>query len=123
MFMKAEEFDYSMMVDDIELVNATVKTVRVRGDNINPKKTTVDIIHVHGLSYIDMPTDNNGPIMKATLLLSGNHRLHFDNFKDREEGYCWDMIKITIKNYYSKDNGNSWKPITKNGTMIKKSYA
>jgi L-ascorbate metabolism protein UlaG (beta-lactamase superfamily) len=110
--MKPEDFDYSNMVNDLELVNSIIKTVWKRETVLGDSKTTVDIIHINGLSYMDMETDCNGPIMKATLLHKGDSRLHLSNFKDKIKTHYFGDIKETFLHYYSKNGGKTWKPIT-----------
>jgi len=120
--MTPEDFDYTMMVNELELVNSLVKTIHIHDNGLGVKTTHEDIFHMNGVSYVDCPTDSHGPILKATILHSGDRRLHMDNFKDRIDSYCFDTFKHITKNYYSKDNGDTWKPIMKNNSIIKKSY-
>jgi hypothetical protein len=112
---KPEDFDYSMMVNDLELVNSLIKTVIIRENDAGESThTDSSIIHIDGLEYVDCPTDNHGPIMKATILKSGPNRQHMSNFRDRTETHCFGMIRTIFKHYYTKD-GETWKSTCKNG--------
>ena len=119
-----ENYDYSMMVNDLELVNSLIKTVVISDNGLGEKRTNVSIIHIDGLEYMDVETDYNGPIMKAKIFRSGGNRAAcMENFKDRTDTYHFGMIKTIFKHYYSKDGGKTWKPTCKNGFNKVTNYA
>jgi hypothetical protein len=121
--LKPEDFDYSMLPKDLDMVNSMIKSVFTEDNGLGAQKTSVTFIHIDGISYMDTPTDDHGPIMKATILHSGDRRLHFTNFRDKTDTHCFKMIKMIFKHYYSKDGGISWEPMTTVGKEKVTHYA
>lgn len=117
------ELDCSMLIDPKLLIGKYVRKTVTSYEHIHnkdgivvhlEKSWQIDINFVHGISSVNIPTDCNMGEVSTYLILIGNHRYTYCNYKDHSRSHEWDKDIIFDKTVYEYSSDlENWISITK----------